>query len=329
MRTCKPIGIGAAIAGVVFAGAAAADTLRIGSMPVGSGWYVAASTLEKTLTPVLKGRTIEVIPRGGGVANPIVVETGKADIALSNVQTSLLAARGDELYGGKKATKIRALVGGLNPVFVGVMVRNEFIQRTGLDTLDKILDSGKPIRILMKPQGSNIPPAVDTILAAHGLDRAKIRANGGEIIQVDVAQTPAIMRDGRADILIDTILKGHPMITEVSLTADVRFVDLSQRALDALAKSGVKPSSFPVWFKGQDKPTKSGDFGTVLIASIDLPEDVAYLITKTVVEKMPDMAKDYPAWANFKPEEAAKPENVGIPLHPGAARYFKERGFTM
>jgi uncharacterized protein len=82
-------------------------------MPVGSGWYVAASTLEKTLKPVLGNRTIEIIPRGGGVANPIVVDTGKAEIALSNVQTSLLAAKGDDLYKGQKAENIRALVGGL------------------------------------------------------------------------------------------------------------------------------------------------------------------------------------------------------------------------
>lgn len=309
--------------------AMAADPLRIGAMPVGSGWYVAASTLEKTLKPVLQGRSIEVIPRGGGVANPVVVETGKAEIALSNVQTSLLAARGDELYNGKKASNIRALVGGLNSVFIGAMVRNDFIQKTGLDTLDKILSSGKPIRIVMKPQGSNIPPAVDTILAAYGLDRAKIKANGGDVIQVDTAQIPAVLRDGRADILFDTILKGHPMITEVALTADVKFMDISDRALKALAESGVKPSQFPEWFKGQSGPTKSGDFGTVLIAHASLPDEVAYQITKTVIEKMPEMAKDYAAWGTFKPEEAGKKENTGIPLHPGAARYYKERGFNM
>jgi TRAP transporter TAXI family solute receptor len=309
--------------------AAASDTLRIGAMPVGSGWYVAASTLEKNLKPVLGNRTIEIIPRGGGVANPIVVDTGKAEIALSNVQTSLLAAKGDELYKGNKAENIRALVGGLNPVFIGVMARNEFIKRTGLDTVDKIFTSGKPVRILMKPQGSNIPPAVDAILAAYGLDRDKIKANGGEIIQVDTSQTPAIMRDGRADILIDTILRGHPMITEVALTADVTFLDMSPKALDALAGVGVKPSQFPEWFKGQTGPVKSGDFGTVLIAHKDLPDDVAYQITKTVIEKMPEMAKDYPAWSNFKAEEAGKRENTGIALHPGAARYFKERGFSM
>ena len=319
-----------AVAALVMTGTASAqDTLRIGAMPVGSGWYVAASTLEKTLKPVLGNRTIEIIPRGGGVANPIVVDTGKAEIALSNVQTSLLAAKGDDLYKGQKAENIRSLVGGLNPVFIGVMARNEFIKRTGLDTVDKIFTSGKPVRILMKPQGSNIPPAVDAILAAYGLDRNKIKANGGEIIQVDTAQTPAIMRDGRADILIDTILRGHPMITEVALTADVSFLDMSPKALDALAGVGVKPSQFPEWFKGQTGPVKSGDFGTVLIAHKDLPDDVAYQITKTVIEKMPEMAKDYPAWSNFKAEEAGKIENTGIPLHPGAARYFKERGFSM
>jgi TRAP transporter TAXI family solute receptor len=296
-------------------------------MPVGSGWYVAASALEKTLKPVLQGRTLEVIPRGGGVANPIVVDTGKAEIALSNVQTSLLAARGDALYNNKKAENIRALVGGLNPVFIGAMVRNDFIQKTGLDTFDKIMSSGKPVRIVMKPQGSNIPPAVDAILAAYGLDRAKIKANGGDIIQVDTAQIPAILRDGRADMVIDTILKGHPTITEISLTADVKFLDMSDKALKALADVGVKPSEFPEWFKGQSGPTKSGDFGTVLIANASLPDDVAYQITKTVIEKMPEMAKDYPAWANFKPEEAGKLANTGVPLHPGAARYFKERGF--
>jgi TRAP transporter TAXI family solute receptor len=330
MKLLRTVQVGAALAAIGIATSAiAAEPLRIGAMPVGSGWYVAASTLEKTLRPVVGDRAIEVIPRGGGVANPVVVESGKAEIALSNVQTSQLAAGGDELYGGKKAANIRALVGGLNAVFLGVMVRNEFIQRTGLDTLDKIMTSGKPIRIVMKPQGSNIPPAVDTVLAAYGLNRAKIKANGGDIIQVDPAQVPAIMRDGRADMLIDTVLKGHPMITELSLTADVRFIDISPKALAALAKTGVKPSEIPVWFKGQTGPTKSGDFGTVLIARKDMSDDLAYQITKTVIEKMPEMAKNYPAWASFKAEEAGKAENTGIPLHPGAARYFKERGFSM
>ena len=187
----KMIGLATIAVSLVVAGSVvAADTVRIGSMPVGSGWYVAAAAMEQVLKPVLGGRDVEVIARGGGVANPMVVEQGKAEIALSNVATSVWAMNGQELYAGKKATRIRALIGGLNPVYMAMMVRNDFIKKTGLDTMDKIFSSGKPLRIVMKPQGSNVPPTVDMIFAAYGLDRAKIKANGGEIIQVDTAQIP-------------------------------------------------------------------------------------------------------------------------------------------
>jgi TRAP transporter TAXI family solute receptor len=316
----------AATALIAAAGAAvAAEPVRIGSMPVGSGWYVAAAAMEQVFKPALN-RDVEVIARGGGVANPMVVEQGKADIALSNVATSVWAMNGQELYAGKKATHIRSLIGGLNPVYMAMIVRNDYINRTGNDTMEKIFTSGKPVRIVMKPQGSNVPPTVDMILAAYGLDRAKIKAQGGEIIQVDTAQIPDVIREGRADVLLDTVLKGHPMITEVSLTGDVRFVDLSEKARAALARNGVKPAKFPQWFKGQSGPTWGADFGTQLIARDDLPDDVAYTIVKTFIEKRDDLVKAYPAFGAFNPKEAADPANNGIPLHPGAARYYKEKG---
>jgi uncharacterized protein len=304
--------------------ASAGDTVRIGAMPIGSGWYVAGAAIAQALKPALPGSDVEVIARGGGVANPMVVEQGKAEIAMSNVATSVWAMNGEELYNGKKATRIRALIGGLNPVYMAMMVRNDFIEKTGLDTMDKIFSSGKPLRIVMKPQGSNVPPTVDMILAAYGLDRAKLKANGGEIIQVNPAQIPGIVREGRADILLDTVLKGHPMITEVSLTGNVRFVDLSEKTRKKLSENGLKPAQFPAWFKGQNGPTWGADFGTELIARDDLPDDVAYKIVKTFMDKRADLVKAYPAFGAFKPEDAAKKENTGIPLHPGAAKYYKE-----
>jgi TRAP transporter TAXI family solute receptor len=319
-------GIAAVATAALVGTAIAAEPIRIGAMPVGSGWYVAAAAMEQVFKPALGGRDVEVIARGGGVSNPMVVEQGKAEIALSNVATAVWATQGRELYGGKKATHIRALVGGLNSVYLSMMVRNDYIKKTGFDTMDKIMSSGKPLRIVMKPQASNVPSSVDIVLEAYGLDRAKIKANGGEIIQVAPAQIPDVMREGRADILFDTVLKGHPMITEVALTADISFLDLSEKARAALGKNGVKPSQFPQWFKGQTGPTWGADFGTQLIARDDLPEDVAYTITKTFIEKRADLAKAYPAFGAFDPKQASKPENTGIPLHPGAARYYKEAG---
>ncbi|HEU5018540.1 MAG TPA: TAXI family TRAP transporter solute-binding subunit [Pseudolabrys sp.] len=325
MRLSKLVGVVTIAVSLGAAGTVmATDTVRIGAMPVGSGWYVAGAAVAQILKPALPNHDVEVVARGGGVANPMVVEQGKAEIAFSNVATSVWAEKGEELYHGKRATHIRALIGGLNPVYMAMMVRNDFIEKTGLDTMDKIFTSGKPLHIVMKPQGSNVPPTVDMILAAYGLDRAKIKAQGGEIIQVNPAQIPGIIREGRADILLDTVLKGHPMITEVALTGNIRFVDLSKKALDKLSQNGLKPAQFPQWFKGQNGPTWGADFGTELIARDTLPDEVAYKVVKTFMDKLPDLVKAYPAYAAFKPADAAKKENTGIPLHPGAIKYYKE-----
>ena len=166
------------------------------------------------------------------------------------------------------------------------------------------------------------------ILEALGSSRDKIEADGGEIIQVATPQIPGVIRDGRADVYIDTVINGHPTITEVSLTGDVRFVDVPQKALDLLAENGLTPGEYgPDWFEGQTGSTKGADLGTVLIASAGLSDDVAYQITKAIVENAEALGEAHAAWKSFDPEAAFKPENVGIPLHPGAERYYAERGW--
>jgi uncharacterized protein len=136
-----------------------------------------------------------------------------------------------------------------------------------------------------------------------------------------------VIRDGRADLFFDTVLKGHPMITEVSLTGNVRFLDIPEEARAVLAENGLRPAEIPEWFQGQTGPTWGADFGTVLIAHKDLPDEVAYQVVKTFVEKKDAMAEAYPAWGAFIAEEAWKPEHTGVPLHPGAERYYRERGW--
>jgi TRAP transporter TAXI family solute receptor len=317
----------AATMAIAVAGQATAQEIRIGAMREGSSWYVFAATLEQLLEPIFGPNTVEVIARGGGVANPMVVQSGKADIALSNVATAVWARDGNPIYQGASAPDIRALVGGLNDVYVGVMARQDFIKDRGTRDLAKILASDKPVRILMKPTGSSAVPAAMMILEALGTSAEKIKANGGDIIQVDTAQIPDILRNGDADLYIDTVIQGHPTITEVSLTAHVTFLDIPQPALNVLEKNGLEPGDYGPWFDGQDGPTKGANLGTVLIANKSLDEEKAYQITKTIIENADTLAKAHAAWAHFNPEKAWTPAATGIELHPGAARYYKERGW--
>jgi TRAP transporter TAXI family solute receptor len=257
----------------------------------------------------------------------MVVQSGKAEIALSNVATAIWAREGHAIYGGQKATNVRALVGGLNKVYVGVMARKSFIDSAGTTDLGQIIRSGKPIRLLMKPTGSSAVPAAEIILEAYGSSFDKVKSDGGRVVQVAQAQIANAIRNNDADIYVDTMIKGHPTITEVNLTADMVFLDVPAEAQALLSKNGLTPGSYGPWFDDQTGPNTGANLGTVLVANASLSDETAYQITKILCENAEKMGKAHAAWRFFKPENAWKPENIGIPLHAGAAKYYRERGW--
>jgi TRAP transporter TAXI family solute receptor len=319
------------LAAMVSAGVAtttvAAEPLRLGAMPLNTWWYVGGGAIANLVQSKLPpGTTIEVLARGGGIANPVVTNENKTQIAFSNVATAAWARMGEEdIYKGKKHEDIRALVGGINSVYIVAMLREDYIKKTGNDTLEKAL-ADKNLRVIMKPAGSSVPPVARMVAQALGASIEDIKKDG-RLIQVDASQTTSMLRDGRADLYFESAAKGHPAVTEVTLTADMRFVDIPQKALDQLAKNGLKPSPMPVFFKGQNGPTKAVDLGTMIIAHKSVSDDIAYLVTKTIVENKAELVKAHQAFGEFVPEDAWKPENNAIPLHPGAARYYSERGW--
>ena len=325
-RAAGAVAIGAAM---LSASAARAEEIRFGAMPLGSIWYVFAASFSKVIQPALPaGSKVEVIARGGGVGNPIAVDTKKADVALANVCTSVWAMNGEpEIYKGKKYPNIRALLGGLNSVWITAILTEDYIKRTGNDTLEKALLSKEPPRVIMKPAGSTVPPTVRMVFEGLGLTFDKYKAAGGQIIQVDVGQIPSLLRDGRADLYFESVSPGHPATTEVSLTVPVRFVDLPEQSLKVLGENGLKVHPLPQSFKGQSGPTKAADFGTNLIVNKDMPDATAYAITKAIIEHRDEIVAEHKAMGGFVAKDAWRPENVGIPLHPGAVKYYKERGW--
>ena len=316
------------VAALALSASAGAQDLKFGAMPLNTWWYVAGASVAAVVQPQLPaGAKMEVLARGGGIANPVVVNDNKAQIAMSNVATSKWAWDGEpELYKGKKHQDIRALVGGINSIYIVAMLREDYIQRTGNDTVEKAL-ADKNIRIIMKPAGSSVPPAARMIAESLGTSLEKIRSGGAQIIQVDASQTTSMLREGRADLYFETAAKGHPAVTEVTITTPMRFIDLPEKSLKVMTDRGMRPTSMPEWFKGQKGPTKSVDLGTHIIAHKDVPENIAYIVTKTIVENKDKLVERHQAWGEFKPEEAWKPENNAIPLHPGAVKYYRERGW--
>ena len=109
---------------------------------------------------------------------------------------------------------------------------------------------------------------------------------------------------------------------------DVEFLGSTPDTVKALMPLGYVAATMPPnTFKGQPKPVSTVGFPTVLITNKDLPEPIAYTVTKTVVENKDALVRGHAGLAEFDPRTAWQPEKVGIPLHPGAERAYREKGW--
>jgi TRAP transporter TAXI family solute receptor len=137
------------------------------------------------------------------------------------------------------------------------------------------------------------------------------------------------MKDGRMNTVMAVITPAHPSITEIALQTDVKFLpvppDIVAKMRDEFA---YQPRAMPAgMFRGLDKDTPTVGFPTVFITREDVPDDLVYLVTKTLAENKAALVAAHKGLSKFDPSEAWKPELVGLPLHPGAANYYREKGW--
>jgi TRAP transporter TAXI family solute receptor len=269
-----------------------------------------------------KGSTIDVLPIAGGVGNPKLIQSGEAELALGHNVATRWACRGEVLFD-KPLDKVRGLVGGLDAYFMGVFVT----ERSGITSIEQIRDRKEPFRLLTVSLGGLGEVGARQILAAYGMSYDGIKQRGGSVRHVARTATVSAFQDGTADSWIHVVNYGHPVVTEITTVTGVRMLPLSQEAVNKLVAQGW--ASFIVranTFKGQTAPVVTVNAPTNLIASADLPEAVAYSITKLVVEKKPQLVEVHSALKDFDPALAADPQLVGCKLHPGAERYYREKG---
>ena len=135
--------------------------------------------------------------------------------------------------------------------------------------------------------------------------------------------------DGKIDAMIYTI--GHPAaaITEAATTCDIELVDVKGAPIDKLIADNpyYRIASVPGgMYKGNPDETTTFGVGATFVTSADVSDKVVYTVVKAVFDNFDDFKKLHPAFANLKEEQMIK-DGLSAPLHPGAVKYYKERGW--
>ncbi|SKA34339.1 TAXI family TRAP transporter solute-binding subunit [Consotaella salsifontis] len=306
---------------------ASAETVKIAAMDPGGSWYSYSATFSKVIQDNTD-LTVEVIPRGGGFANPTSVNMGKAEFGWTTSNAAVWARDGlESIYKGKKAENIRTVTNGLQTAYTIVLARKGYIESTGFKSLDEMLKASTPPKIGMKPNGSQVPVIADMIFQSLGTSLDELR-DKGIVTQATPGQLSSMLEDGRLDVYIDNVPAGQATVTEMTLTTDVDYIPLSDATIAALNKQGLPTQDMPKGtFRGLDQDYKTAVSDTVFLANKDVPEDTVYTVLSTLVKNRSFIVDQHAPLKAWNPEASCNQENAVLTLHPGAVKFCKEQGW--
>lgn len=303
--------------------AEAAKRLQLGSWNPGSGWYVYAAAMANIINKANLGLEVDALAKGGGIGNPINLSEGKYDMALTFSIAANWAYQGKVAY--KKAyPNLRGLIGGMDEYYLGIVTTNPKVKK-----LSDIKEKKLPVHYITAERGGLGQWATQAMLEAHGIPYEDIKKWGGTVTHTGFSVIISRLKDGQADVFSHTVNPGHPSLTEVALQKKMTFLGVDEAIRDKLLGIGfLKATMLAKTFPGQDHPVKTFGFTTSFLTNASMSNETAYKIVKVLVENIKDLRASHKGLKNFDPAKTAWPEEQnGAPLHPGAARYYKEKGW--
>ncbi|MGH8662229.1 MAG: TAXI family TRAP transporter solute-binding subunit [Burkholderiales bacterium] len=300
-------------------------SLRFGTVGIGSAWYnYGAGIADFVQRQLPAGSSIDVLPRAGGVGNIKLIQSGEIELGISFAVTSAEGCGGFGTFP-EKQTKVRALLGGLDIYYFGTFVT----KKSGVSSWDEIAAAKNKFHLLTTAPGGTGEQGVRQVLALLGSSKEDIAKKGGQVEATNRSGTAETIKDGQADGWAHVVTKGHPAATQIVTINDMVMLPLPDRVIKGMVeKNGWAPAEIPAnTFKGQSQPVKTVKAVSNILVSADVPDGVVYTITKAIIENADRLPKIHAALGDFDPKKAAEPAlNGNCPLHPGAAKYYKEVG---
>jgi TRAP transporter TAXI family solute receptor len=314
------VAIGAlAVAGAVAAYAQQSQQLSIVTGGTGGVYYPLGGGFGSILGKTFPGMTATAQVTGGSVANLQLIGSGRADIAYSQVDAAWDAINGTGKFTSGKLP-ITALV-VMYPNHMHVVT----VEGTGINKVEDM--KGK--RVSTGSPGSATEVYALRVIEAAGLDPEKDVTRE----RLGVAESVNAIKDKKIDGFFWVGGLPTAAVTDLASTPNtqIKLIDIAQYTAKMNAKYGklyaeaVIPAAT---YKGMKGDNKNNTVWNIMAVNASMPEKLAYDLTKTMLEKREDLALVHKEALNIKVENQTS-SRAGVPWHPGALKYFKEKGMKV
>lgn len=253
---------------------------------------------------------------GGSVANLNSIAAQQMDMGIAQSDWQYHAYNGSSSFEGKKNDKLRAIF-SIHPEPFTVMART--------DANIKSFDDLKGKRVNVGDPGSGTRATMNVILNAKGWTDKEFKVAS----ELKPAEMASVMCDNNLDAITYNV--GHPngALKEAAASCDAHLVPVTGEAIDKLVADHAYYAKATIpggLYKGTDNPVESFGVYATLVTSSDVSEEKVYAVVKAVFDNFDRFKRLHPAFENLKQEEMIK-NALSAPLHDGAARYYKEKGW--
>jgi uncharacterized protein len=288
-------------------------SLTVATASPGGVYYVYGAELARILTEKL-GIPVDSLSTQGAIQNIKLLDIGGAQLALVTMSTSHEAWTGTGAWtNGKTFPNIRALFPMYDNPFQPVA-----LQKSGIANLAQ-LDKK---RVGAGPPSGNVATYGPVIFKIVGISPQMIYGSYNDIATQ--------LLDGRIDAMLTVLGAPAPAIQRVDAKEPVQLLSLSAEQLDGISKA--LPDFTLSKIAAGTYRAQNTDYSTIavpnfVIGRADLPDDLAYRLTKAVFENQSRLAKATPAARDTVAQNVVK--NTFLPFHPGAVRYYREIGIKI
>jgi TRAP transporter TAXI family solute receptor len=298
------------------AGAAGATDIRLMTGPQAGIWVPLGGQLKDIWEKAVPDLKIQPLP-GAGIANVRGIEEGKAEVGFANtISTADAVAGTGEPPLDKKHGKV-CNVATLYPQYFQVVVNAD----AGIASLKDIKGKGFGTQV----KGNTGELIARHVLKVSGMTYNDVKASFTNSYTDSVEQ----MKDNRMHAF--ALGTGIPASSIMDLAAarDIKLLDMAgiyedmKKINPAYKLVTIPHGTYPK----QDKDVQVIGYYTHIIAACSLPEDTVYKMTAALASSKEAMTAIYKEMGNLTPQIMA--QDIGVPFHPGAAKWYKEKGITV
>jgi TRAP transporter TAXI family solute receptor len=264
---------------------------------------------------VKTGIRCSVESTGGSVYNVNTIKAGELDFGMTQSDVQYQDANGTGPF--KEADKDLRAVFSVHPEPFTLVARKEAGIAKFTDLKGKRVNVGNP--------GSGTRSAMDELLAAEGMKTS------------DFALASELKADEHGPALCDNKIDafyygvGHPSanIQDPTTTCGAKLVPITDAAVDALVAKHPYYAKVTIpggIYANNPQPTPTYGVLATMVTSAKVPADTVYTITKAVFENLDEFKKLHPAFAHLDAKNMVK-DGLSAPLHEGALRYYREKGW--